>query len=64
MATSCTCVRLRERAEASATDPAQLPVLIVSYEYPPLGVGAGVPTAALAAGIVTRGARVGVEAGA
>ncbi len=41
MATSSTCVRLRERAEASATDPAQSPVLIV-----------------------TRGARVGVEAGA
>ena len=54
-------VRLRETADAPATDPAQLPVLIVSYEYAPLGGGAG---AALATGIVTRGARVDVEAGA
>jgi glycosyltransferase involved in cell wall biosynthesis len=37
-----------------------LRVLILNYEYPPVGGGAGVATAALAAGLVERGARVDV----
>ena len=35
-------------------------VLILNYEYPPLGGGAGVATAALASGLVKRGVTVDV----
>jgi glycosyltransferase involved in cell wall biosynthesis len=52
------------RASLGHDDPALpqggLRVLILNYEYPPVGGGAGVATAALAAGLVDRGVRVDV----
>jgi hypothetical protein len=38
----------------------EMRVLILNYEYPPLGGGAGVATAALANGLVGRGVNVDV----
>jgi glycosyltransferase involved in cell wall biosynthesis len=45
--------------DAAPGQPA-LRVLMLNYEYPPVGGGAGVATAALAAALVDRGARVDV----
>lgn len=52
--------RPRDAEPRPPADAGGLAVLLLNYEYPPLGGGAGVATAALAAGLAARGARVHV----